>query len=208
MQTFLNNGDEVVIFTPCFPIYNQQVELAGGVVNEVPYKFNGSRYVFDTEVLRAALKRPQTKLLLINSPSNPTGKVFSLEELQIITEILDECPHVIVINDAVYDFLVYDDHQHHVFANIGNNWERTITIYSGGKLINATGWKIGWVIANKKLMTLLNPITFALFISFNYPCQAAMGKAFHRFFAKGWTTVQDEKTGENIELSYVEATRH
>jgi aspartate/methionine/tyrosine aminotransferase len=57
-----------------------------------------------------------------------------------------------------------------VFANIGNNWERTITIYSGGKLINATGWKIGWVIANKKLMTLLNPITFALFISFNYPC--------------------------------------
>lgn len=113
-----------------------------------------------------------------------------------------------MINDAVYDFLVYDDHQHHVFANIGNNWERTITIYSGGKLINATGWKVGWVIANTKLINLLNPIHFALFMSFNYACQAAIGSAFHRFFEKGWTTVVDEKTGLSIELSYVEATRH
>lgn len=75
-----------------------------------------------------------------------------------------------MIYDAVYEFLTYDHHQHHAFTSIGKNWERTLTIFSGGKLMNSTGWKIGWVIANKALVNLLNPVTFALFMAFNYPC--------------------------------------
>jgi len=72
--------------------------------------------------------------------------------VQTITDILDECPHVLVLFDSVYNFLTYDYRRHHFFTTIGKNWERTITIFSGGKLANATGWKVGWMIAPKNLL--------------------------------------------------------
>lgn len=80
MQAFVNPGDEVVVFTPAFPVYEQHIELAGGKMNDVPLTFDGKRYVFNPEELRAALKRPETRILLLNSPSNPLGKCFTLEE--------------------------------------------------------------------------------------------------------------------------------
>lgn len=80
----------------------------------------------------------------MNTPHNPTGKVFSLEELQEISDILEEYPHVYVLSDDVYDFLTFDDHEHHIFANIKDNWKKTVTIFSGGKIMCCTGWKVGW----------------------------------------------------------------
>lgn len=112
----------MAIFTPLYQIYEQQIELAGGRIREVPLKLEGSRFVFDAEELRAALKRPEVKILLLNSPSNPTGKVFTMEEMQTISSILDECPHVLTVHDSVYDFLTYDAHVHIPFASIGSNW--------------------------------------------------------------------------------------
>lgn len=87
----------------------------------------------------------------------------------IITEILDECPHVLVIFDSVYDFLTFDDHQHHCFATMGNNWNRTVSVFSGGKLFNATGWKVGWVIGHEKLIQIASVMHMSLFYSFNTP---------------------------------------
>ena len=101
---------------------------------------------FDPAVLRAELSKPTTKVFLINTPHNPTGKVFSVEEMQQISDILDDCPHVLALSDEVYNFLTYDGVEHHCFATVGNNWNRTVTIFSGGKLMRATGWKLGWVI--------------------------------------------------------------
>lgn len=144
-------------------------------------RYTGTRYEFDPAELRAALSKSTSKILILNSPQNPTGKVFSLEEMQEISRILDDNPHVLVIHDSVYDFLAYDDHRHYSFASLPKNWERTVTVYSGGKLANATGWKVGWMIAPRNIVELVEVVHFPLFMGFNYPCQAAFGKAFKQF---------------------------
>lgn len=89
----------------------------------------------------------KTKLFLFNNPNNPTGKCFTREELQTITDILAEFPHVFILSDEVYDFLTFDNKEHILIANLGNNYEKTISLFSGGKLFNCTGWKVGWAIA-------------------------------------------------------------
>jgi len=106
----------------------------------------GHEFKLDLDSLKAALNE-KTRLIILNTPHNPTGKVFSRAELLEITEILEGFPHVFVISDEVYDFLTFDDHEHVMFANLKNNWEKTITVFSGGKQFSCTGWKIGWSIA-------------------------------------------------------------
>ena len=92
--------------------------------------------------------------MILNSPHNPTGKVFDIKELEIISEILNDFPEVLVIADEVYEFLTFDNRKHHYFASIGDNWTRTVTIFSGGKLFCCTGWRIGWVIGPEPLLRL------------------------------------------------------
>ena len=152
IAAFANKGDEVVLFEPMWSIYMDHVEIAGAISKTVPLRCIDGIWKFNPEELRAALKRPECKIFLFNSPHNPTGKVFTLEEMQIISDILDECPHVIVIYDAVYENLVFDDKKHYYFGSIGNNWDRTISTFSGGKFFSATGWKIGWAIGSKRLI--------------------------------------------------------
>jgi kynurenine aminotransferase len=81
---------------------------------------------------RSALN-PKTRLVILNTPHNPTGKVFTWEELIEITDLLDEFPNAYIISDEVYDFLTFDEREHVMFANLKNNWEKTITVFSGGK---------------------------------------------------------------------------
>lgn len=118
----------------------------------VPLYLDNNEWKFDPEVLRAALTKRTTKVFIFNSPHNPCGKVFTRQEMQQISDILDDCPHVLTISDEVYDFLTFDGHAHIHFATVGNNWNRTITVFSGGKLFNATGWKVGWAIGPEKLI--------------------------------------------------------
>ena len=134
------------MFEPLWSVYQEFIEIAGGKSSFVPLRLINDEWVFDPEELRTALKRPTAKIFLFTSPHNPFGKVFTLDEMNIISQILDECPHAVCIHDAVYADLIYDGHQNHWFATLSNNWERTITIVSAGKLFNATGWRIGWAI--------------------------------------------------------------
>jgi len=90
----------------------------------------------------------------LNSPHNPTGKCYTLEELLSITEILKEFPNCVVLSDEVYDFLTFDGIKHIPFSTIQDNWNKTVTIYSGGKLLNSTGWKIGWAIGPERIINL------------------------------------------------------
>jgi len=89
---------------------------------------------------------------MLNTPHNPTGKVFTKEELEEISAILEEYPHVYVLSDEVYDFLTFDNREHHIFANIGDNYKKTITVFSGGKQLCCTGWKIGWAFAQPEII--------------------------------------------------------
>ena len=94
-------------------------------------------------------------MLIINSPSNPTGKVFTQEEYLQISLILEKFPNVLVISDEVYDFLVFDKKFFTRFANIPNMFERTFTICSLGKKFSATGWRTGYVIASEEKIKYL-----------------------------------------------------
>lgn len=150
LMSFINAlchaGDEVVTFCPMFPMYLDHIEMSGATLNAVPLNYQDGKWRFDPEVLKAALSSEKARVFIFNTPHNPTGKVFSVEEIQMISDILDECPHVVTLSDEVYDFLTFDDLTHTSFATIGNNWDRTISIFSGGKLLNCTGWKVGWSI--------------------------------------------------------------
>jgi len=175
----INEGDELVLFEPCFPCYLDHVRIAGGVIKSAPLEFKDGSWRFDPELLRKALG-PKTKIIILNTPHNPTGKVFTREELEQITEILKDFPHVVVISDEVYDFLTFDGKEHVRFATIGDNYAKTVSIYSGGKLFNCTGWKIGWAIGPEYIIRLggiiANTVTYCL----NTPGQVAFARCLDK----------------------------
>ncbi len=139
----LDTGDEVVVFEPMYDSYQACVALAGARAVPVPLRPGADgRYVFDPDELRAAVS-PRTKLILFNSPHNPTGKVFDAEELSTIAALAIE-RDLVVVTDEVYEHLVFPGATHVPMATLPGMAERTLTISSGGKTFNTTGWKIGW----------------------------------------------------------------
>jgi N-succinyldiaminopimelate aminotransferase len=142
----LDAGDEVVLFEPMYDSYQACVALAGGVIKPVVLQpdFDGDgRYGFDRDQFVAAFS-DQTKLILLNTPHNPTGKVFTRDELEFIGRVATE-RDVLVVTDEVYEHLVFTGAEHTPMATLPGMAERTLTISSGGKTFNTTGWKIGWM---------------------------------------------------------------
>ncbi|MEQ1698470.1 MAG: pyridoxal phosphate-dependent aminotransferase [Ilumatobacteraceae bacterium] len=137
----LDTGDEVVVFDPMFDSYAPCIAMAGAIAK--PVLLRPPAYTFDPDELRAAIS-PKTKLILLNTPHNPTGRVFSAEELQVIADLAIE-RDLIVITDEVYEHLVFDGQQHLAMAALPGMRERTLIISSGGKTFNTTGWKVGWL---------------------------------------------------------------
>ena len=124
--------------------YHAAVQMAGGVCKFVPIELQNDKWEVDMGKLEAAIS-PKTKLMLINTPHNPTGKVFTRAELECVADILRRHPHVIAVTDEVYEKLVFDGREHVRLASMPDMWERTITISSSGKTFSCTGWKVGWV---------------------------------------------------------------
>jgi len=165
LQAVINEGDEVVVLEPAFDTYPAQVQMAGGVCRFVPLtcdlKNNGvagaSAWKLDMAQLEAAIT-PKTKLMLLNTPHNPTGKVLTRDELLQIADILKRHPHVTAVCDEVYEKLVYDNRQHVRLASLPGMWDRTVTISSCGKTFSCTGWKVGWAYGPQ---SLIKPIMLA-----------------------------------------------
>ena len=137
----IDPGDEVVMFEPMYDSYQACVAMAGGVVR--PVTLHPPDYGFDPDELRRAIT-PRTKALVLNTPHNPTGKVFNDLELQLIADLVNE-HELIVIADEVYEHLVFDGLSHHPLASFAGMRDRVLSISSGGKTFNTTGWKIGWL---------------------------------------------------------------
>ena len=147
----LNDGDEVVVFEPLFDTYAGLTSLGGAVLKPVTLRPQASgRFTFDEAELTQAFS-PKSRVILLNSPHNPTGTVFTIEELRIIARHAIE-RDLIVISDEVYEHLVFDNAVHTPIATLPGMHERTITISSGGKSFNVTGWKIGWACAPAHLV--------------------------------------------------------
>jgi N-succinyldiaminopimelate aminotransferase len=146
LLALLDPGDEVVLFEPMYDSYAAGVAMAGGVTRPVPLRppaEGRSRWTFDADELRAAVT-PRTKLLLLNTPHNPTGKVFTREELATLAALAIS-HELLVLTDEVYEHLVFDSTRHISMAAVPGMRDRTLVIGSAGKTFNVTGWKIGWI---------------------------------------------------------------
>ncbi|NTW97773.1 MAG: aminotransferase class I/II-fold pyridoxal phosphate-dependent enzyme, partial [Oscillochloris sp.] len=191
--------DEVIIFEPFYDAYVPDVVMAGGVPRYVrmypPSALSPQpsalilhppslSWRFDPDELAAAFS-PRTRLLLLNTPHNPTGKVFTPEELAQIAALCIE-HDVLVLADEVYDQLVFAPARHTPIATLPGMWERTLTVNSTGKTFSLTGWKVGYAVGPANLSAALRSahqwITFATAT----PFQAAMAVALERAAERGY----------------------
>ncbi|MBI3243436.1 MAG: aminotransferase class I/II-fold pyridoxal phosphate-dependent enzyme [Chloroflexi bacterium] len=139
----INPGDEVIILEPYYEVYAPNVIMAGGAPRFVPLR--PPNWSFDPDELAAAFNN-RTRAILINTPHNPTGKVFSRAELETIAALCQKW-NVIAISDEVYEHLIYDGQKHEWLAQLPGMAERAITVSSMSKTFSFTGWRIGWVLA-------------------------------------------------------------
>ncbi len=176
-------GDEVILIEPFYDCYPADVAIAGGTARHVPLRPDASgRWVLDGDELRRAFS-PRTKLLMINTPQNPTGKVFTREELALVAGLCLE-HDVYAIADEVYEQIVFDRREHVRLASLPGMAERTLTIGSAGKTFSVTGWKIGWVIASPELSLAVRRmhqwIPFAVATPLQLAVAAALREAARR----------------------------
>ncbi len=158
IQALVEPGDEVILIEPFYDSYPAAVSMAGGRCIYVPLRApqaatSAAEWVLDEAELAAAFS-PYTKLLILNTPLNPLGKVFTLAELQQIADLAIR-HNITILSDEVYEWMIYAadgaaderDVEHVRIATLPGMWERTVTLGSAGKTFSVTGWKIGWAIA-------------------------------------------------------------
>ncbi|MFI5664798.1 pyridoxal phosphate-dependent aminotransferase [Streptomyces sp. NPDC051684] len=168
-------GDEVIAFEPYYDSYAASIALAGGTRVPVTLRPDGDRFRLDLDELRAAIT-PRTRLLLINTPHNPTGTVLSRAELTAIAELAVE-RDLLVVTDEVYEHLTYGDAEHIPLATLPGMRERTVTIGSAGKTFSFTGWKVGWITSTPELVTAVRSAKqFLTYVSAG-PFQYAVAEA-------------------------------
>ncbi len=185
LQAFLGPGDEVVAFEPFYDSYATGAILAGARL--VPVTLQPPDWSYDIDTLRAAIS-PRTKVLLLNTPHNPTGKVFVCAELEAIAGLASE-RDLLVITDEVYDRITYDGAEHISLATLPGMWERTLTINSFGKTFSMTGWKIGFALGPASLNAAIRAVhQFVTFASAT-PFQDAMALALETAEERGYYQV-------------------
>jgi N-succinyldiaminopimelate aminotransferase len=166
-------GDEVVTFEPYYDSYAACIALAGA--ERRPVTLRPPDYAIDPEALAAAFS-PRTRLVLLNTPHNPTGKVFSREELELVARHCRE-RDVLAVTDEVYEHLTFDGREHVPLCTLPGMAERTLTISSAGKTFSFTGWKIGWATGPRALVSATQTAKqFLTFVS-GAPFQPAIAYA-------------------------------
>jgi kynurenine--oxoglutarate transaminase/cysteine-S-conjugate beta-lyase/glutamine--phenylpyruvate transaminase len=199
LQTRITEGDEVILFEPFFDLYENQIKLAGGIPVYVPLTFvpystkeeesnviQGGEWVLEEKAIKDKITS-KTKVIILNSPHNPTGKIFTRQEMNIVADaVTNLAPQdCVVLSDEVYKYIVHsppkdeidEDEavqfeetlannnyqpticQGHVhFASLPGMWNRTITISSAGKTFSATGWQVGWAIGPSALIAPIHTL--------------------------------------------------
>jgi N-succinyldiaminopimelate aminotransferase len=147
ISAVVNPGDEVILFEPFYDSYYASVIMAGGIVK--PVTLHAPDFSFDPKELEEAVSN-KTKLIIVNSPHNPTGKMFSKKECEFISK-LAVANDLYVLSDEVYEYLTFDEFVHTPMAQYEGMKDRTFTVSSAGKTLGLTGWKIGWVCTSSEL---------------------------------------------------------
>jgi N-succinyldiaminopimelate aminotransferase len=172
---FCEPGDEVVTFQPYYDSYAATIALANAVIRPVPLRPSGTSFTFDPDELRAAFSA-RTRLVLVNTPHNPTGTVLDREQLTLIGELAAE-HDAVVVTDEVYEHMIYDGRTHVPMATLPGMAERTLTISSAGKTFSVTGWKVGWVHGPGELVSAVRAAKQFLTYVSGAPFQPAIATA-------------------------------
>ncbi|GGU29035.1 aminotransferase [Streptomyces lavendofoliae] len=168
-------GDEVIALEPYYDSYAACVAMAGGTRVPVTLRPRGGRFVLDLDELRDAVT-DRTRLILLNTPHNPTGTVLTREELAAIAALAVE-RDLLVVTDEVYEHLVFDDSAHLPIATFPGMRERTVTISSAGKTFSFTGWKVGWATGAPELIAAVRSAKQYLTYVSSGPFQYAIAEA-------------------------------
>lgn len=148
VQAFVNPGQQVIVFDPAYDSYEPAVTLAGGKTVHLPLVT--PEFSVDWDRVRDAIN-PKTRMIILNSPHNPTGAVLSAEDLNILAELVRDTS-IILLSDEVYEHIIFDGHTHQTLLKHDELAQRSLVVSSFGKTYHATGWKVGYCIAPAELM--------------------------------------------------------
>ncbi len=192
LLALVDDGDEVIVFEPYFDLYAAAISLAGGRRVTVP--LHAGSYRPDVSALAAAVT-DRTRLILLNSPHNPTGVVFTKEELAGVAAVAIE-HDLLVISDEAYEHLVFDGAAHVPIATLPGMFERTVTVGSGGKMFSFTGWKVGWCSGPPELIGAVRVVRQHLSYVSGGPFQYAMAAGLQlpdAYFRGAAQQLQDQR---------------
>lgn len=196
--TFVSvQDDEVVVFEPYFDAYKTVATLLGIKTVGVPFelaedkrtafnssgplesgtKFSSSDFRIDLAKLEAAIT-PKTRMIVLNTPHNPTGKVLSKSELEGIAAVLEKHSNVLVLADEVYEFMCYDGLEHVRIASLPGMYDRTISLFSAGKTFSCTGWRVGYAVAPAPLASAITKAHSVVPFCGTTPFEVAMAHCF------------------------------
>ena len=191
MMTVANPGDKVIVFSPFYENYGADTILSGAEPIYVP--LHPPEFRFDVEELEAAFKQHPKALILCN-PSNPCGKVFTLEELNVIAGFAQKYD-TFVITDEVYEHIVYEPYQHIYFASLPGMWERTISCSSLSKTYSITGWRLGYIIGPAPVIEAAKKVHDFLTVGAAAPLQEAAVTGL-KFGAEYYQWLKEKYTGK------------
>lgn len=170
ISAFVKAGDEVIVFKPAYDCYEPAIELYGG--KPVLIQMQATNYQIDWEEVATKISS-KTKMIIINSPHNPSGKILQQKDLEKLQQLVKDT-NIIILSDEVYEHLVYDNQKHFSVARFPQLAERSFITYSFGKTFHVTGWKLGYCVAPKELMTEFNKVHQYNVFCVNHPMQVAI----------------------------------
>ncbi len=197
LLALLNPGDEVVVFEPFYENYWPDSQLSGAVCRYV--RLRAPDWTFDSEELRAAFTE-RTRAVILNSPNNPTGRVFTVEELKVLASLCEEYD-CLLITDEIYEHIVFDGERHVPPITMPGMRERCVLVNSLSKTYSVTGWRVGWVIAPPELTASIRKVHDFLTVGAAAPLQQAgvtalkLPERYYGELARNYETKRDLLTG-------------
>lgn len=172
ITAFVHPGDEVIVLKPAYDSYEPAIKLNGG--KPVPIQMKGKNYEVDWNEVKEKITS-RTRMLIINTPHNPSGKVFSLEDMKMLQELLRDT-NVLLLSDEVYEHIIFDEAKHHSASAFPELSERAVVCASFGKTFHNTGWKMGYCVAPSELMGEIWKVMEVNVFCVNHPTQHAFGE--------------------------------